>query len=184
MKKPLTLIQKILLNLKNYLAELLVSFDQLPVGLARVGHSKVFCQDFAILRISGKRLSLSVPLQELIARNDILMHMHPLEVTLVRLLVEEERRLNGDDQQVPVWRSGLLGLPSLECFAQIERQFICPYTQCLRVVLLLPGQDQQECLTIHELVNDSELLAVLKSYSSYSYQLLDADWSVEQRVIG
>lgn len=183
MKQLFNLTQKAILGVKHYFAELLISFEQLPVSLVRVEYSKTLFQEVVELRIDGKLLTMSLPLQELVERSDILLHMHPLEVTLVRLLAEEECRLNGDSQPLPAWGGRMLGLSDLESFARIERQFLCPYSQRTRVVLSMPGQDQFECLNLHELANQRELMMLLKSYSSYSYQYLATHWSSEQRVV-
>jgi len=176
-------LKKSCVFLKHYIAELLVSFEQLPVSIVKVYRSKILCRDIVVLRVSGKTLTLSINLQELVERRDILSHLHPLESTLVRLLAEEERRLCGNLRNLAVWRSGLLGVNDLAQFACIEQSFRCSRTAREMVIMAMPGQDQHQCLSVRDLLNDRETMMLLKSLTAYSYKTITTDWTEDQIVV-
>src|SRR3990167_7980607 len=146
--------------IKQCFARFLVSFNQLPVSIARVYHAEDFCQDMIVLQLVGTKLTLQLPVQELAEDEITLNQMHPLEATLVKLLAIEEFHNNGH-MEVDLSATKF----QLSNFACVDKQFFCDRTKKIMVVISPPWHDQQLCLPINVFANEVRLLAVLKSLS-------------------
>ena len=157
-------------------AQLLVSFRQLPVSLLRFYHSKAHDADMLILQIAGRKLTLTISLQELIIRQDIMQHMHPFEAALLRCLAKEEQHRKACYARHTMSALTLNDSVALVRFACIEKQFFCTRLQKEMVVIELPDVDQQLCLALGDLINDNKLLTKLKSLSSYRTYYIIPTW--------
>lgn len=143
--------------------EFLMSLEDYQASLARVYHSELFHGNVAVLHIDGHSWKLHILISELVERTDLLEHMHPLEVELVRLLAEEEYpdfTFSSERSLSHKARSGL------ERFACIDRHYVSHERGTSMVVITDPVNFEQKCLSIKELINQRTLLKSIKHLSS------------------